>query len=432
MSQGTALLVAHHCNPEWGSEPLIGWRWASELAEGGGTELITHIRNRGAIERAGGLPCKVHYVDTEATAAFIDRLNSRLWRGASPVNRLALEAVAQIAFDRRACRIARRRIESGAVDLIHRVSPISPRFPTRLGTLGVPLVLGPVNGGMTTMPGFAGVSRQEKEGFLRVRSLSRLLDVRHRTLASASRILVATEGTRAALPPSFRDSAVHMPENGVKLSAFPPAFGRQSTQLRALYLGRLLPYKGVDVAIRALSAVRKKVSVSLDVIGDGPERGTLEQLARELGLEDSVHFHGAVPVDQVSDWMRSCDAYVFPSVRESGGATVMEAMASGKPVIVANHGGPAETVRPGTGFRVDARSPAELVQGVAEALEAFARHEGMRARMARAARFHVETQLTWGAKIERARRIYEEVRSNSDSNAGVHSVSEHRSGVSAS
>ncbi|MEO0652307.1 MAG: hypothetical protein AAFZ65_16665, partial [Planctomycetota bacterium] len=199
MSQPKVCLVAHHCNPGWGSEPLIGWRWASTLATRADLTLITHARNRAAIE-AEGLRATVEYVDTEALAARVGRWNRRLWGDAAPVNHLILETIAQAAFDREATRLARRAVREGRVELIHRVSPISPRFPSRLGTLGVPFVVGPLNGGMRTAPGFEEIARSEREGALALRGLARLLDPLGRTFTTADAILVATETTREALP----------------------------------------------------------------------------------------------------------------------------------------------------------------------------------------------------------------------------------------
>ena len=119
------LLVAHHCNPEWTSEPLSGWKWARELDRRVDLHVITHVRNREAIERAGTLNGTVYYVDTEKTANRINALNDRLWPKAATVNRLMLDAFALRAFDREAYKVARRLVAAGEVELIHRVSPIS-------------------------------------------------------------------------------------------------------------------------------------------------------------------------------------------------------------------------------------------------------------------------------------------------------------------
>ncbi|MEO0653103.1 MAG: glycosyltransferase, partial [Planctomycetota bacterium] len=120
-------------------------------------------------------------------------------------------------------------------------------------------------------------------------------------------------------------------------------------------------------------------------------------------------FHGAVPVEHVPHHMRDCDVYAFPSVRESGGATVMEAMACGKPVVVADHGGPAETVDDSCGLRVPARSPEQLIEGVADAIESLGRDEALRVAMGRAARQRIERAFTWEVRAEAALSVYDDV-----------------------
>ena len=110
------LLVAHHCNPDWGSEPLIGWRWVSHLAARHRVHLMTHTRNRNAIE-ARGLDADITYADTERVAGTVARLNQRLWGDRSPVNKVALEVIAQRAFDRAACKVARELIDRGEINL---------------------------------------------------------------------------------------------------------------------------------------------------------------------------------------------------------------------------------------------------------------------------------------------------------------------------
>lgn len=399
------LLVAQHANPEWGSEPLIGWRWATNLEPFADVKLLTHTRNRAAIERAGGLKRPVEWIDTEAIASRISRWNDRLW-GAAPVNRLLLEVVAQLAFDRVACRVAKHLVEAGEVDLIHRVSPISPRFPTRLGRLGVPLVIGPVNGGMRTPPSFHEVRSRERQAMLALRPLARIFDPLSRTFSDAAATLIATETTRGVLPKRHREQAVLMSENAVDAEAFRPNYARIGGSLRILYLGRLLPYKGVDFILRSMATIKEDVSMHLDVVGDGPDRGRLEALARELDLLDLVTFHGSVPVSEVPARMESCDVYAFPSVRESGGSTVLEAMAAGKPVLVADHGGPSETVNEAVGVRLPVTSPRSLIEGLASALRRLEGDEALRSSMGRAARRHVMERYTWPAKCRRAADLY--------------------------
>ena len=99
----------------------------------------------------------------------------------------------------------------------------------------------------------------------------------------------------------------------------------------ALFVGRLVPYKGVDVLLRAL----RGLDVAAVIVGDGPARPTLEQQAANLGVGDRVFFLGTVDDDTVGAWYAACDFFVLPSVTraEAFGLVQLEAMAHGRPVI---------------------------------------------------------------------------------------------------
>lgn len=105
-----------------------------------------------------------------------------------------------------------------------------------------------------------------------------------------------------------------------------------SSDIRFLFVGRLVYYKGCDVLLKAMSRVR---GCQLDIVGEGPIRQDLERLARQLGIMDRVTFFGEVADDILDERFRACDVFVLPSVEKSEafGIVQMEAMAYAKPVI---------------------------------------------------------------------------------------------------
>jgi glycosyltransferase involved in cell wall biosynthesis len=128
----------------------------------------------------------------------------------------------------------------------------------------------------------------------------------------------------------------------------------------------LSPEKGVDVAIRAVGALRDRgIPVYLHIIGYGPLEEELCSLTNELGLQGQVHFYGV----QTNDWVKSflvehCDThlYVQPSRREALGQSILEAMAAGLPVVAARVGGIPELITDGgTGLLFEVESTNSLV-----------------------------------------------------------------------
>jgi glycosyltransferase involved in cell wall biosynthesis len=106
-----------------------------------------------------------------------------------------------------------------------------------------------------------------------------------------------------------------------------------------LYVGRLCPEKGIDTLIEAVS--RLEFPLRLHVVGDGYQKGDLEQLSSRLGLSDRVIFHGWMPFDKVVDFYLNSQLFVHPARwPEPLGRTVLDAMALKVPVIAADSGGP--------------------------------------------------------------------------------------------
>ena len=97
-------------------------------------------------------------------------------------------------------------------------------------------------------------------------------------------------------------------------------------------------YKRQDILLEAAKDSLLAGKLELHIIGDGPERLSLETLARELNIERAATFHGWLPHEAVQKKLQMCDFLALPSIREFGGGVVIEAMALGVTPIVANYG----------------------------------------------------------------------------------------------
>jgi glycosyltransferase involved in cell wall biosynthesis len=147
--------------------------------------------------------------------------------------------------------------------------------------------------------------------------------------------------------------------------------------------------------------------VVLDILGDGPEMPKLRAIVEHEGLAAGVRLDGWVAHKELHERLSQSTVLCFPSVREFGGAVVMEAMAMGLVPIVVDYGGPSEVVTEAAGYRVPVGSREEIIAGVRTALErlALAPAEEIVER-SRRARARIESDMSLESKTQKTRDIY--------------------------
>lgn len=408
------LLIAEAANPEWVSVPLVGWNLAQALREVADVLVVTHVRNRDAMERAGLTHGKEFIViDSEALARPLWRLAEHV-RGGPGVGWTTLAALSwpsYLYFEHLLWRKLGTRIQAQEWDLVHRVTPLSPTVPSliarKLRRAHVPFVLGPLNGGTPWPAGFDRARNAEREWLSYVRGVYRFLPGYGSTRENASALLIASRSTWAELPERWRDRAVYIPENGIDPARFRPRYERAASgPLRVIFVGRLVPYKGADMLIDAAAGALRERRMHLEIVGDGPRRAELMGQVRGLGLEESVTFHGWQAQERVADLLAAADLFAFPSIREFGGGAILEAMACGVPALVVDYGGPGEIVTDATGYTVPLGSRADIVDSMRRALDGILVSPEQRMRKGRAARERAERLFTWSKKAEQVRAVY--------------------------
>jgi glycosyltransferase involved in cell wall biosynthesis len=230
------------------------------------------------------------------------------------------------------------------------------------------------------------------------------------TRRNSSAIIVGSKFTQQEMPRSASGKCIYIPENAVDLELFnSPRRTSEGLPVQAAFVGRLVPYKGADIAIEAAAQFLREGSLQLQIIGDGPQKDFLIAKVRELGVEASVHFHGWLPQQEVQKQLSASDFLVFPSIREFGGGVVLEAMALGVTPIVADYGGPAELVDDATGIRVPFVDEPSLVDGFRDAIRAVIGAPDILDRLGAAARQKVVQEFTWEAKAKKINAIYRSV-----------------------
>lgn len=174
-----------------------------------------------------------------------------------------------------------------------------------------------------------------------------------------------------------------------------------------LFVGLLVPVKGVEILLEALSAWRAEPNWICLLVGDGPLLDELNARCTELGVAHAVRFVGRRPSQEIPQWMQAADTLVLPSYSEGRPNVVLEAQACGLPVVATRVGGTPELVRDGeTGLLVDRGS----VEQLRAALSLLRRDPSRRSTIGFQARRHVEESgQTWARSAEALQALYADV-----------------------
>jgi glycosyltransferase involved in cell wall biosynthesis len=401
------VIVAQNASTRFGGESILPWHYFRLLRKRGvDARLVVHERTRE--ELLALLPQeadRMHFVPDLPSQKALWQIGRRI-PGRVEENTIGIWLHAATARMQR--KVVRELIAKHRIDVVHEPIPVSPKQPSFMYGLGAPVVIGPMNGGMDFPPAFAGSASVAERAFMGAgrelaHAVNRLIPGKH----EAAILLTANERTRKALPRSATSRVIQLVENGVDLSLFSGGKQTPSTdgRCRFVFMGRLVDWKRVDLLLEACALLRGQ-RFTLEILGDGPLRAALEAQAKALALSERITFHGLLPQERCSALLTESDALVLPSLRECGGAVVLEAMACGLPVIATNWGGPADYLDANTGILVDPANHTDFVSGLATAMRRLIESPALRSKLGAAGRRRVEQEFDWERKIDRILEIY--------------------------
>ncbi len=399
------LIVGDNASARFGGEAILPLKYFTLLARRGrDVRLITHERNRDELQTfAPELADRITYSPDTAVHRGLWRNGAR-FPGAIRDHFFGNLMGLVTGWQQR--RLAKAAIRAGQVDLVHQPIPVSPAAPSLLFGLGVPVVIGPMNGGMTWPPGYADFHGRAARLFYGIgRPLAGLVNRLIPGKRRAALLLVANERTRKALPVSG-PPVVELVENAVDFALWPDPGPRPAPEgpLRLVFMGRLVDWKALDIALTALTLTRHPVT--LDILGDGPQRAALESQVQASGLGARVTFHGFLPQTAGARHFARADTLILPSLRECGGAVVLEAMAMGLAVIASDWGGPAEYLDPDCGLLVAPAPRAGFAERLAAAIDTLAADPARARAMGANGAAKARRLYDWQGKIDRIETLY--------------------------
>ena len=400
------FLSAYACEPDKGSEPGVGWRWAKGLAEWVDLQVLTRESNRAAIERAitalpPDAPLKsviFHYHDLSKPFLWAKR------RGLMPT--LVYYMFWQWSVARRFGKLA------DEADVVHHLTFCTLLCPGFWRLKRSAFVLGPVGAPQVNPHYYALFGTQASVQRLRSWVMSRFLHLPwlKRLLGGAAAVVPANSETRSLLISRGIAAKEVMLDTGAPEipGVAAPDPGDIKGGCRFIFAGRLERRKGLELSLRAFAkaAADEHFQGTFRILGDGPDRDRLKSMAAEMGLRERVEFTGSMAQAEVLQEFQMADVFLFSSVRDTSAGVNLEAMACGLPVVCLSHQGVADITTDACALRVPPGPVEETVDGLARAIQRIAADPELRTRLGQEARRRAAEDFSWDAKFERMIEIY--------------------------
>lgn len=406
------LLSAYSCEPGKGSERGVGWNIAKEVAKYHEVWVLTRPdESMAAIEAElarNPIP-NLHFV--YFTLPF--------WQDSLRWGQSGAMQLHYYLWQIQAYFVARKLHQKIEFDIAHHVTFVRYSVPSLLSLLPIPFIWGPVGGGESAPAKFWADFNHKNKLYEHLRGIWRSigeLDPLTRLTAQNSTIAYATtKDTARKLSQLGALQIQQASETGIsqaeieRLSQCPPPSDKP---VRFINVARLLHWKGIYLGLKAFAEANLP-DAEYWVVGDGPERENLERLAQELNIAEQVTFFGLLDREEVLLRLGQCSALVHPSLHDSGGWVPLEAMASGRPILCLDLGGPGETVTPDIGIKVPAHSPQQAVQDLAKAMTKLADNPDLCRQMGQRGQQRIKELYSWSAKGKWLSEVYQECVSES-------------------
>src|SRR5581483_109526 len=384
------------------SEPGVGWWMCQAISREHEAWVITRRNNRSRIEQALAEDPNPHlhfvYADLPPWAMTWKKKGRRI--------RLYYYLWQIVAFLE-----ARKLMKRIHFRFGHHVTFVNDYTFTFLALLNLPFVWGPIGSNdkspQTLLSGPRSVIRDRLQYYAKI--VLRCIDPLMWLSTARARLIIGNNKHVGKRIP-FRVLASHKYRThiaiGVEKQVLIDAERPNDRPFHVLSMGNLIPIKQFHLTVQAFARLMETVPTArLTIVGDGPLKGALEALVRELGVQGSVEFLSWLPRHEAMRLMACADAFLFPSV-EAAGMVVLEALANGVPVVGLRGTGPGDMLTPECGIAVPVGSPDVTVERLAKALRTLASDAALRHRMADAGRKLVRDRYLWEERYRTIRGWY--------------------------
>jgi glycosyltransferase involved in cell wall biosynthesis len=392
---------------ESGGEGFLGWSIVEQLSRFNNVWVFVHFQNRKAIEeklaKTPNSQLHFYYISLPRWMEFLNRYHGGI-------------QIYAYLWQIKAYGIARALHQEVRFDLFQHVTYANDWMASYIGALlPVPYIRGPGGASPEIPRGFID-DYSFKDRFQEwLRSFGHVIS-RHDPFfilgqSRAKAILVCNKEAYETILAKWKSKTYLFPVTGIssKELASLSRHTHHGNPFHIMIAGKLVRIKGFDLAIKSFKLFSDKApNAILTIVGDGPDDVFLKGLIKKLDITQKVRFLGWQPHQALLEQMSQADVFLFPSLRDGGGAVVVEAMAASKPVVCLDVGGPGYHIDATCGIKVTPQSPDQVIGDLAKALNTLYTDSHLRASLGAAARKKAEQYYCWDRLGDQLQGIYGE------------------------
>ena len=406
------LLSVFECNPYRGSDSYVGWSYLENMAKLNEVYALTRSDNKEDIEKylaeQPALRDRIHFTYVGRAQLFSKYFYK--------LNRYLGFLGSYFVWQKASYKAAKKICAQNDISVCHHVTIADFRCAGYLWKCGKPFVLGPIGGGQETPVCLKEyVKGHEKSERFRsvMNKATTMLPSYRKALRNAAVIYSSNDETTACISRRMNgmdtSKLIQMTELCIDtgyLAQREELRKDMGHPIRIIVSGRLIYRKGIALLLDALTRVKTEVPFVVDIFGEGDQAPYLKKKTDENGLQDKVLFHGKVGFEEMQNRYKDADIYILPSLRETTGTAVFEAMANKLPVIALNQNGVKHIVEADSGILIDLRSKEQVLNDFAAAIKVLIEDPALRIKQGECGFNKLKEKYTWERRVRLMNDVY--------------------------
>jgi glycosyltransferase involved in cell wall biosynthesis len=391
------ILVAYDLNPNLGSECSTAYQILTILSKHYSVKVYTNEKHKHDI-------IKKDYSNTNFVFINCNDSLSRFFL------KTALFNYANYIFVRKIKPLIKESIKNDNYDLIHCITPQGVHSYNDLYKIGIPVIVGPVGGGLKIPKGFKKAFRHNTMEYMIRNIFYSYLQFNSnwkKYFMKAKKILISTNYLKELLPRECHKNTIEFFDVIVDPDKIEAKRRKHSQKTIITYVGRMVSQKGPEILIDSIIPILKKYkNVYFNMIGDG---FLLPRLKTKAGEHQQINFFGKISREHTIKILQVSDIFCLPTLREPGGVAILEAMAASLPIITTDYGGPANSVTEECGIKIKPKNYDDYVKKLTKALDVLINEREKRIQMGKNGRMRIINEFSPKAVEKKICKIYNEV-----------------------